>query len=187
MFVKVDKLIETDLPILISGWTKVKELYPKQKITNKKISNNIFWTFSEKEKRTENLNDIINFKKHCIDTLNSKYKYYFLNPFDIKFSHLKNLIDRINKTSGEKICFFDGKHFFVLIENYIFGINIDFLEYTKISSKKIKNWLKLKNFKIFEDSDIFNIEDISNKKYLIPIFKTKDYEEQLVIGYIFEQ
>lgn len=186
MFVKIDKFIETDLPILINGWSKVKELYPKQKITNKKISDTIFWTFSEKEKRNENLNDTTNFKKRCVDFLDSKYKYYFLNPFDLKFKNLKNLINKINHTNSEKVCFIDGKDYFILIENHIFGLNTDFLEYTKIGPKKVENWLKVKNFKIFKDSDIFNIEDISNKKYLIPIFKTKNYEEQLVIGYIFE-
>ena len=50
MIKKIDNLIETDKPTIIVGWNKVKELYPKQKITNKKISDSLFWTFTEKEK-----------------------------------------------------------------------------------------------------------------------------------------
>ena len=39
MLEKIDTLIETDKPILINGWSRVKKLYPKQKITNKQIGN----------------------------------------------------------------------------------------------------------------------------------------------------
>lgn len=186
MFKKVDKLIETNIPTLICGWAKVKEMYPNQKITNKKISDTIFWTFSEKEKRTENSNDIQNFKKYCVDVLDSKYNYFFLNPFELTLTNLKNLINRINGVKEDRICYYDEKHFFIMVENYIFGINMDFLFNSRITQNKIKKWLKTKNFKIFEDSVIFNKEEIRNKKYLIPIFGKDNYEEQLIIGYIFE-
>lgn len=186
MLKNVDNISYTDKPLLITGWSKVKTLYPNQKINNKQISDNIFWTFSEREKRTENENDIKKFKKYCIDYINSKYKYYFLNPFELSFWNIKKLISKINDVKDNKYYHFDGKHFFILIENYIFGINLDFLSYGKISANKVKKWLKLKNFEIIEDSPIFNIEEINNKKHLIPILGKDKYEKQLIIGYIFE-
>lgn len=186
MFKNVDNIENIDLPTLIVGWNKVKKLYPKQKITNKKINDIIFWTFSEKEKRTENINDTQKFKKYCIDKIDSKYKYYFLNPFELTFGNIKNLISRIDKSNSEKVYHFDRKHFFFLVENYIFGINMDFMTNCKITENKLKKWLKSKNFKIIEDSSIFNIEEINNKKYLIPILGKKEHEEQSIIGYIFE-
>lgn len=186
MFKKIDAIVDTDLPILINGWVNVKKLYPKQKITNKKIAYNIFWTFSEKEKRTENLNDTQNFKNYCINYLESKYNYYFLNPFELSISNIKTLISKINRIKEDKFYYSENNHLFFLLENYIFGINMDFMFNCKINEKRIKKWLISKNFKIIEDSSIFNKEEFNNKKYLIPILGKEGYEEQFIIGYIFE-
>lgn len=186
MLGKIDTLEGVDKPVIICGWGKVKKLYPKQKITNKQISDNIFWTFSEKEKRNEHDGDIEKFKKFCISNIESNYKYHFLNPFELSYWTVKKLINRINLIKTDKFYYFDDKHFFISIENYIFGVNIEFLSYTNITPEKLKKWLNFKNFKIIHNSTIFNIEEMNNKKHLTPIFREENYEEQLIIGYIFE-
>ena len=186
MITKVDKFIETDKPILICGWDKVKMLYPKQKITNKIISDNVFWTFSEKEKRTENSKDVENFRKHCINEFDSDYTYYFINPFDLNFNKLKKIITKINNIIDNKICYSDGKHLFILTDTVILGLNKDFFLTNINVLNRIIKWLKVKNFNIFKDSSIFNIKGIENKGYLIPALIKEKYEEQLIIGYIFE-
>lgn len=186
MLVKIDQIIDIDKPILITGWNKVKELYPNQKITKKQISDKIFWTFSEKEKRTENNKDIENFKKFCFKEIENKYNYYFLNPFELNYTKIKRLINKINIFNEDKFYHFDGKHFFILVDDYIFGLNLEFLDYTKITENKLKKWLKLKKFEIIENSKIFNKEEMNNKKYLIPILGKNRHEEQFIIGYIFE-
>ena len=38
-----------DVPTLIVGWNCVKNKFPSQNITNKKIDNNLFWSFSKAE------------------------------------------------------------------------------------------------------------------------------------------
>ena len=49
---------EQDLPTLIIGWNKVREIFPEQSIDNPKISDNLFWTFSLTEKDGKNKTDI---------------------------------------------------------------------------------------------------------------------------------
>lgn len=186
MLGKIDTLEGIDKPVIISGWSKVKKLYPKQKITNKQIYDNIFWTFSEKEKRNEHEGDMVKFKKFCVSYLESKYRYHFLNPFELSFWNVKKLINRINFVEGDKFYYLDDKHLFISIESYIFGINIEFLKYTKIKVDKLKKWLNVKNFKIIQNSKIFNIEEMNNKKHLTPILGKEEYEKQFIIGYIFE-
>lgn len=186
MLMKIDKIIETDIPTLISGWAKVKELYPNQKITNKEITDKLFWTFSEKEKRTENGKDIENFKKYCINRINSKYKYYFINPFNITINKVKKLIFIINQLEKDKFYYFDGKHFFILVDDCIFGVNFDFLFNSRITTDRLEKWLKNKKFEIIKNFKIFNIEELKNKKHLIPILGKEEYEKQFIIGYIFE-
>ena len=186
MIGKITEIIDTDKPILIDGWNKTKTLFPSQKITNKRISDNIFWTFSEKEKRSENVSDLEKFKTNCIVKFESKYKYYFINPFEIGYTNVKKII---NKVDGEKNGFyhFDGRDFFILIDNIIFGIDIEFLGLTTINKNKIENWLKNKNFKLFDDNQIFNIKSFMNKKYLLPAIKKEiEHEKEFIIGYILE-
>ena len=178
----------TDKPLIINGWGKVKTLYPSQKITNKKISENLFWTFSEKEKNTEHKKDMENFKKYCFENFEKQYSFYFLNPFELNYSQVKKLILKI-KEMGRGVIFYDKKHFFIYVNNIIFCLNEDFLELTTITTKKIKNWFKRSNFELFEDIDIFNISeiDLNNKEYLIlPIKQKIEYEKEFIVGYIFE-
>ena len=45
-----EQTLSCNVPTLIIGWSKVKELYPEQSILSSKISENLFWTFSLTEK-----------------------------------------------------------------------------------------------------------------------------------------
>lgn len=188
MFKKISTILDTNIPTIIIGWNKVKELFPNQKITNKVITDNICWTFSEKEKRNDNTSDLNKFKKDCIKTFGSKYKYFFLNPFEIKFSNIKKIINKINQIEN-KVYFFDGTTFFILVDNVIFGLNTNFLELTSITEEKIKMWLKNNKFEIFDKKQIFNIEgiNINHNVHLIPPLNRENiYEKEFIIGYILE-
>lgn len=188
MISKVNELINTDLPILIVGWDKVKTLFPNQKITNKRISDNILWTFKEKEKKTDNEIDLVKFNDFCVKIYENKYKYFFLNPFEITFTQLKKLINKINPESLS-FFYYDEQELFFLVENVIFGINFDFIKYTTVKKEKLINWFLSKNFKFVENSLIFNIKNniLVNKKYLFPsIMENFNYEKKFIIGYILE-
>ena len=188
MLKSISKIENVDKPTIIVGWSKAKSLYPNQKITNKEIGDNIFWTFSEKEKRTENVADLDKFKKFCLSKFEGQYKYFFLNPFEVNYSNIKKIIQKID-TITEKVCFFDGKEFFILVDNVVLGLNLDFLSLISFTENRVKTWIKSKNFEIFEGIDIFNIEGINteHKRHLIPIInREKKYEKEFIIGYVLE-
>jgi hypothetical protein len=188
MLKKIDTVIDTDKPIIIVGWNKVKELYPNQKITNKVINDKICWTFSEKEKRNDNTSDLNKFKKDCIKTFGSKYRYFFLNPFEVGYGNTKKIISKIDQIGG-KYYFFDDTNFFILVDDVIFGLNVNFLELTTLTENKIKTWLKSKEFEIFDKKQIFNIEEINinhNTHLIPPIQRENIYEKEFIIGYILE-
>jgi hypothetical protein len=71
--------IDTSIPTLIVGWNEVKELFPNQDILNQKISDNIHWTFSKREKRYKYEQDIVDFTTKVVNDLNDKVKYCFFN------------------------------------------------------------------------------------------------------------
>lgn len=71
--------IDTSIPTLIVGWSEVKQLFPNQDILNHKISDNIQWTFSKREKRYKYEQDITDFTTKVVNELNNKVKYCFFN------------------------------------------------------------------------------------------------------------
>jgi hypothetical protein len=71
--------IDTSIPTLIVGWSEVKQLFPNQDILNSKISDNIYWTFSKREKRYKYEQDITDFTTKVVNELNNKVKYCFFN------------------------------------------------------------------------------------------------------------
>jgi hypothetical protein len=114
--------------------------------------------------------------------LNNK-KILFTNT-----GNIKKIISKINQIKG-KYYFFDGNNFFILIDDVIFGLNINFLELTTITENKIKSWLKSKEFEIFDKKQIFNVEEINinhNTHLIPPIHRENIYEKEFIIGYILE-
>ncbi len=181
---KIEDFIEKNGFLLIVGWSNVKKLYPNQKITEKSISNNIFWTFSEKEKRNDYERDIVEFHKKCMDNFKSKFIYYFLNPFELKYGGIKKIIKKI-ESSNNKVGYFNGRHFFITIDNIILGIDMDFIDLLKISKDKIILWLKSKKTNFIENTNILNYDDyVKNNEYLIPPIEKEKYEKEFITGYI---
>jgi hypothetical protein len=55
-----------NIPTLIIGWNKVKELFPEQSIAESKISDNLFWTYSLSEDEIKLKSDINSFLEFSI-------------------------------------------------------------------------------------------------------------------------
>ena len=190
MIKHINQFIKTDNPILIVGWSEIKKLYPNQKITNKQINHNLWWTFSEKEKKVDYDKDIVKFYDLCINEFDSKFTYWFLNPFELYFSDIRRLIFKINNSRNKLLVYENDKHLFLLIDDIVIGLNMDFFNLTTISLDSIKCWLNSKNFEFIENFELFNIKNnIINKDYLIPCLVSQQNEDdkQCIIGYVYQQ
>jgi hypothetical protein len=188
MVVKVKEMLVTDKPLLIVGWKKVKKLFPDQRITQKHIKENIWWTFSEREKKTEYDRDIEIFNKKCIDNIESKYKYHFFNPFQVSFTNVKNLISNISKLEV-RIAYESDQHIFILMNNFVIGLNMDFFKLIKLEKNRIKSWLLKNDFVFIEQFEILNINNyLINKDYLIPCIEMERIydKEKFALGFICE-
>ena len=71
--------IDTGIPTLIIGWGLVKELFPEQNILEFKIKDNVYWTFSKREKRYQYEKDIITFIEKITFEMNKRVNYRFFN------------------------------------------------------------------------------------------------------------
>ena len=195
MIENTDKLmVDVDAPTLIVGWRKVKELFPEQRISNKIINDKTFWTFSEKERKSEYLTDIQWFNRKCVEYLDKKYIYYFINNFDLTLTNFKSFLTRLSENTTKILQITDKEIFILMDDRLIAGLNIEFLKIRNITINKIKKYLTNRGYKIIENYDFFNENSIFNikdtfksKVYLTPVIKNRlDYEKKFIIGYIFK-
>lgn len=175
-----------ELPILIVGREFSKKLNIKASILNKKIDNNTFWTYSQKEKKSEYLEDIEKFKRFCIDNFLKKINYFYIDPFNLKYSQLKKIIKKF-KENKSKVFYYNSDMCYIYFDEIIFGIHWETIEYFGIDKSKIIEWLKLNYFSALPKDEIFNkcMEDtqkLNNVKILPYLYYTKIYDKQDFVG-----
>ena len=175
--------INKELPTLIVGWSKSKELFGNDiSILHKKIERNLYWTFDGKERKSEFEEDIDSFKELCINNYGENIPYVYVDIIHSKLKIIKRILEKINNLK-EKITYVsDNNMLYIYGENIIFGIDLNVLEYTSIKKEKVLTKLLSSPNTIFVDDEIFNkckdiFYKVKHKTKLIPyIYKNGDYE-----------
>lgn len=166
-------------PILIVGLKKAKEYAgDKFSILNKRISENVFWTFSRVERRQDYEKDILLFYKFIINNIINNINYYYINFYKLKYNRFKILYNILFNKNINKFIYL--KHDMVYLyydNNHVLGFSLKMLSYIGISKKKI--YLKIKNAPNtvinFDSSEIPMMfkTDIKNSDYVIPYLMSK--------------
>lgn len=165
----LDDVSDPTKPILYVGLKTAKINNQNFSILNKRISENVYWTFGKNEKRDDYEKDIKNFFKIVLLHEIKQIKYYYLNLLKLSFSNIKRIVSFCLNTDIKYI-FIDTKMIYIYYNNNIYGISLEILEWLNISIKKVIKKLKQNdNNRIFfnyfnNDSIIQNI--INKKKYL---------------------
>lgn len=173
--------VENSLPKLIVGKEYCKRMGIKISILNKKIDKNTFWTFSPEERKSEFNDDFQSFKKHCLNTFLNNIEYYYIDPFQLKYSSIKKIINKI-KTNTDGLYYIKNKMCYIYFNNITLGINFEVLEYIGIQEKKIINRLESNNFKTLLIDKIFNeciemVNESNNIKVLPYLYYHKKYDK----------
>ena len=73
--------INKDFLTIIVGWGLVKEIYGEGNVSilNKKIDDNTYWTFDNKERKVDLEIDIKKFQYKCIEYIENKITYIFID------------------------------------------------------------------------------------------------------------
>ena len=149
-------LADSTKPILIVGWKKAKTLEGYTSILDKQLSDNMFWTFSKTESRSDFEEDLELFYNIIYNNILNKINYYYINIFKLKYNKIKKLYNIIY-----------SKEF----KNIYISNNIVYIPYDK---DKILGRIKsFPNNRVYEDNDkfIFKLSKrLGNKKYAIPYF-----------------
>jgi hypothetical protein len=149
-------------PTLIVGWDYVKRQYPEQNILDKKINNNVFWTFSKEEDEKKFLRDTKAFAENSlIDWLPKDFVGY--DPFfdgDLKDFLVKNMDNTQNTflyiKSGAMYIFNNNK-------NYILNLKT-LLHFNYHTTESISELFNRENTIIFSYSNVKDVIDLKKFK-----------------------
>lgn len=160
-------------PILVVGLNEAKKLTEDFCILEKRISENLFWTFGKTEKRNDHERDILQFYDYVLSKAIDDIPYYYVNIFKLRYNKVKNIINILNN-SKEKYIYINKNIIYIYYNNYILGLSLTMLEYIGIARKKVLRFLyknpanKIQYQTQFLDEQMRKV--LNNKKYVIPYF-----------------
>ena len=169
--------IDKELPTLIIGWEFTKILFGDNKpsILEKQINENLFWTFTKRERRVDFEEDYKKFIELCVEKINDRINYNFINILTIKQSFIKNIIRKLASTNVSYIYIKNNSFIYIFDGTEITGIDFNAIDFIKIDRKKVYRILYSKNNEVFFNTDFLLKEiksNLINKNRLVPYFKT---------------
>ena len=160
------------LPTLIVGWDFIKKNYPNYDIIERKLDDNLYWTFKKTERRELNEEDIYNFKQATYANLIKDIKYVFIDPIQQDRKIIKKIIKKILSIK-EIISYTHDNMIYLYGENVIFGIDLSLLDFLGYLPSKITQLLSKNTHVSLTKESIFieyrkRIENLDNQVKYIP-------------------
>ena len=161
------------LPTLIIGWNLTKKLFENKienlTILNKKIKDNLFWTFSKEEKQIDYDRDLKKFINKLPYDHIKDLKYKPFDPLIKKLFSIEEIINYIfySSSTGEKrniTSYYsnskDMLYFFYV--NSILGFTLESVDFLQINKEKLLNEIKI-NSQLFITEENKEIEKCFGK------------------------
>lgn len=151
-----------EVPTLVVGWNCVKNKFPNQNITEKKVLKNLFWSFSKSESEKTFFKDIESFfNESVIKWLPSNFKSY---DFYLSKNSFEDFIkENINPIEKSFVYFYNGA-MYINSDNKNFSINVKSMSIANVDfRKKITNALNSLNvicFSYDNFNEYVNIDEI---------------------------
>lgn len=156
--------IDNQLPTLLVGYSEVKLVYENLNFFDKKINDDLYWTFNRVEDRYNYIKDLSSFIDHCESKLTQSFKYLFINPFELNLTQIKRFINHIKTNDG--VFLSDGPMIFVTIKDLTYGFHTQFSEILGIQEGKLYQFLTKNNYiKIAEDTIKETQKELGDLKY----------------------
>ena len=150
------------IPTLIIGMDIAKEILSDFSILNR-LNGDVWWTFSKKERRSDNVEDIRKFKEKVLKMYLSKVKYEYVNFTCYPIDKIKKFI-RYMKGGDKKLCLLtkDSRFIFIYSEKYdiVWGLSLSLCDYIGICRKKVVKRIRENKHNIFMNGISFADADI---------------------------
>jgi hypothetical protein len=175
----LDNIIQ-DLPTLIIGWDIVKTINPDVDFIDKKLSDNIFWTFKKSERRDIYQEDLYNFITYCYKNLIKDIDYSFIDLITLTDSEIKESFNNIKKCKKSATYQYNDM-IYVYCDNTIYGIDLKLVKYLDYDVKKTIEKIKKNSFVFLSGDQILIeykdiIESLDNEVKYVPYLYTIEHE-----------
>ena len=168
-----EKKIIDGIPTLIIGWDSVKSLYGDINILDKKVKDNIYWTFGKRERRNVMEVDVQKFKRKAMSIVSNNVKYKFFNILTAKNDKKKSFYALLKDTRHKTIFLFNNMlYIYIDGTDTVVSISLRDVDYIGGDVKKIFSTLYNNKFvKVANDNDLKDTNAklfFKDNIYLIP-------------------
>ena len=137
---ELDEVEDRSIPTLVVGWEKAKKSINEANILQKWYpEQNVGWTFSSTERRSDYQKDITNFCEWLLTNVTSTSLYKQVDILRISLLDIKKFIRFIDSESPKFVFVDRNKFLFVYSRKYkrTYGISLSTCEYVGINKEKI--------------------------------------------------
>ena len=125
-----------DFPTIIVGWENVKRLFPKQRISQKKISDDVFWVYGMNEEKSTTISDT----KKIVKTILSNWLPDTYITYDsVLNGKLSSFLENNFKKPYKLYLYFSGKTMYLYNEEdckKTIGVSLESMKYSGTDIKK---------------------------------------------------
>ena len=166
-----DKSLLIDgIPTLVIGWEFTKTQYPSANIIEWKISDDIYWTYGNRERRSVYENRVKKFEDMAIDSMIKSVKYIPVSV--ITGDGVGDLIDAVKKNDSVVYLHSDIVYVYLPERKCTYGISIRDIDYVGRSSKDfLSDIYKEKDGNVITSSSGLSTElryTLRNCNYVVP-------------------
>lgn len=148
-----NEYVESDKPTLLVGFEKTKELFKDISIFDKKINDNLYWTFNNQERKGEFRDDLEIFTSELFNMITKNTKYVFI---DIIINNIKKYGDLLEYGTCNKWDTIYRYDMFLYLYNYcydtIYGLDLKYMEELGIDITSFIEFIKGHTPKYHEES-----------------------------------
>ncbi len=152
-------------PTIIVGKNLAQDICGSENIhlLDRKISDNLYWTFAKTEQRSEYEKDLKEFNSKILDSLLRRITYKNLNIFMEPISTIKKFLNFMYGNS-QKVIYASYNMLYVYCHGTVYGVSMQDLQYAGITRSKV-----FKKLRISADNTIitdYKFIDCSMKRFV---------------------
>ena len=126
------------IPTLVIGKKNIIDIVGENNVhyLDKKVANNLYWTFAKTEQRNEYERDLESFNKLLLDKLLHGVEYRYVNIFQRSLSDLKKFITFM-LSPLDKAIYVSRDMMYIYCKKVVYGVSLTDLNYVGITTEKV--------------------------------------------------
>jgi hypothetical protein len=126
------------IPTLVIGKKNIIDIVGEDNVhyLDKKVANNLYWTFAKTEQRNEYERDLESFNKLLLDKLLYGVEYRYVNIFQRSLSDLKKFITFMCSPL-DKAIYVSRDMMYIYCKKVVYGVSLTDLNYVGITTEKV--------------------------------------------------